>query len=153
MAPSNAAAPGGEGTGAAMTAQEAARAAGGRLLGGDPHAVLARFATDSRTLQPGDFFIALPGARADGHAFVADALRAGAAGVMVSRPPADLRPGAVGVLVDDTVRGLGELAPAWRERHGGRVVAVAGSNGKTTTREMIRAVLAAAGPVHAARGN
>ncbi|HEY7675750.1 MAG TPA: UDP-N-acetylmuramoyl-tripeptide--D-alanyl-D-alanine ligase [Candidatus Methylomirabilis sp.] len=145
--------PGPEGAGAAMTALEAARAAGGRLVGGDPHTVLARFSTDTRTLAPGDFFIALRGPRFDAHAFVADALRAGAVGAMVSRAPEGLRPGAVVVRVEDTLRGLGELARAWRERHGGRVVAVTGTNGKTTTKEMLRAVLGAAGVVYASPGN
>ena len=141
------------GTGGSMTALEAARAAGGRLLGGDPQAVLARFSTDTRTLAPGDFFIALRGPRHDAHAFVADALRSGAAGAMVSRPPEGLPPGAVLIRVEDTLRGLGELARAWREGHGGRVVAVTGTNGKTTTKEMLRAVLATAGPAYASPGN
>lgn len=156
-------APGRDRAGAALSAQEAVRAAGGRLLGGDPHTVLSRFSTDTRALALGDFFIALRGPRYDAHAFVADALRAGAVGAMVSRPleegPGEGpggprgRGGAVIIQVEDTLRGLGELARAWRERHGGRVVAVTGSNGKTTTRELIRCVMATAGPVHAAAGN
>ena len=136
-----------------MTALEAARAAGGRLLAGDPHAVLARFSTDTRTLRPGDFFIALRGPRYDAHAFVGDALRSGAVGAMVSRPPDDSPPRAAIIRVEDTLRGLGELARGWRERQGRHVVAVTGTNGKTTTKEMLRAVLAAAGPVHASPGN
>ena len=150
---SGAAHPAAEADGAVMTALEAARAAGGRLLGGDPRAVLARFSTDTRTLRPGDFFIALRGPHYDAHAFVAEALRGGAAGAMVARAPDGAPRGALLVLVEDTLRGLGELARAWRERHGGRVVAVTGSNGKTTTKEMLRAVLGGAAPVHAARGN
>ncbi len=142
-----------EAGGAAMTALEAARVAGGRLLAGDPHTVLARFSTDTRTLAPGDFFIALRGPRYDAHAFVGEALRSGAAGAMISRPPEGPPPDAVIVHVEDTLRGLGDLARAWRERHGGRVVAVTGTNGKTTTKEMLRAVLGTGGPVYASPGN
>jgi UDP-N-acetylmuramoyl-tripeptide--D-alanyl-D-alanine ligase len=141
-----------------MTALEVARAAGGRLVSGNPRAVLAGFCTDLRSLRPGGFFVALPGGRPGDPAPAAGALRAGAAGVMVSPLVASNLPSAGGpgwppavaiVLVEDPLRALGALAGAWRERHGGRVVAVAGSNGKSTTHAMLRAVLGASGPVHA----
>jgi UDP-N-acetylmuramoyl-tripeptide--D-alanyl-D-alanine ligase len=100
---------------------------------------------DTRTLAAGDLFVALLGEGRDGHAFVADALAKGAAGAMVHAS----RPGPV-LLVDDTLAGLTRLGGFGRWRFGGRLVAVTGSVGKTTTKEMLRGALAAFGPVHAA---
>src|SRR5581483_8958213 len=100
-----------------------------------------------RTLAPGDLFIALAGENGDGHRFVADALAKGAAGAMVHQ---DL-PGVSRVLrVDDTLAGLARLGGFGRTRFGGRVVAVTGSVGKTTAKEMLRCLLSAVGPSHAA---
>ncbi len=102
---------------------------------------------DSRTLQPGDLFVALVGER-DGHAHVADALARGAAGALVHRTDG-LPAGAPLLVVDDTLQGLHALGRAGRARFGGRVVAVTGSVGKTTTKEMLRTALSAFGPTHA----
>ena len=98
--------------------------------------------TDSRILRPGEIFFALPGARCDGHDFAADVLKKGAAAVVVSRDvtvPAGARDRVV--RVPDTLRALGESARAFRREWGGQVIAVTGSNGKTTTREMIHHIL------------
>ncbi len=106
---------------------------------------------DTRTLRPGDLFVALVAER-DGHRHVADALARGAAGAMVHSVeglPAD----APLLVVDDTLRGLHALGAAGRARFAGRVVAVTGSVGKTTTKEMLRAVLAPFGPTHAAEAS
>ena len=103
---------------------------------------------DTRTLQPGDLFVALRGEHGDGHDHVADALARGAAGAMVQR---DL-PGAT-LLVHDTLEGLWALGRYARARFTGRAVAVTGSVGKTTTKEMLRAILSAAGPTHAAQAS
>jgi UDP-N-acetylmuramoyl-tripeptide--D-alanyl-D-alanine ligase len=100
---------------------------------------------DTRTLAAGDLFVALLGEGRDGHAFVADALAKGAAGAMVHAS----RPGPV-LQVDDTLAGLTRLGGFGRWRFGGRLVAVTGSVGKTTTKEMLRGALVAFGPVHAA---
>ncbi len=103
---------------------------------------------DTRTLVPGDLFIALVGER-DGHEHVAAALEKGAAAVMVHR--AERVPaGAPALVVDDTLAALQRLGAAGRARFGGRVVAVTGSVGKTTTKEMLRTGLGAFGPIHAA---
>lgn len=102
---------------------------------------------DTRTLQPGDLFVALRGESGDGHAFVADALARGAAGAMVHEQV----PGAGPLLrVDDTLAALTRLGGFARTRFTGRVVAVTGSVGKTTTKEMLRTVLSAFGPTYAA---
>jgi UDP-N-acetylmuramoyl-tripeptide--D-alanyl-D-alanine ligase len=106
---------------------------------------------DTRTLAPGDLFIALVGER-DGHEHVRAALDRGAAAVMVHR--ADCVPeGAPALVVDDTLLALHRLGEAGRARFGGRVVAVTGSVGKTTTKEMLRTALAAFGPTHAAEAS
>jgi UDP-N-acetylmuramoyl-tripeptide--D-alanyl-D-alanine ligase len=100
---------------------------------------------DTRTLQPGDLFVALAGENGDGHDHVATALAAGASGALVHR----WMPGAT-LLVEDTLAALWALGRFARARFTGRMVAVTGSVGKTTTKEMLRIILSAAGPTHAA---
>ncbi len=104
---------------------------------------------DTRTLRPGELFVALTAAR-DGHDFVAEALAKGAAAALVSRVPDGVPADAPLLLVADVLDGLRALATAARERFRGRVVAVTGSVGKTGTKEMLRTALAAQGRVHAA---
>jgi UDP-N-acetylmuramoyl-tripeptide--D-alanyl-D-alanine ligase len=106
---------------------------------------------DTRSLRPGDLFVALQGT-SDGHAHVTAALEAGAAGVMVSRMDAAPE-GAPALLVLDTLDGLTALGRAGRARFQGRVIAVTGSVGKTTTKEMLRTTLSAFGPAHAAEAS
>jgi UDP-N-acetylmuramoyl-tripeptide--D-alanyl-D-alanine ligase len=100
---------------------------------------------DTRTLAPGDLFVALRGEHADGHAHVADALAHGAAGALVhaDAPGPTLR-------VVDTLAGLTRLGAAGRARFTGRLAAITGSVGKTTTKEMLRTALAPQGATHAA---
>jgi UDP-N-acetylmuramoyl-tripeptide--D-alanyl-D-alanine ligase len=99
--------------------------------------------TDSRHIQPGALFFALRGEHHDGHAFVAAALRQGAVGAVVDHLPADV-PADQLIRVPDTLTALGDLAAWTRTQSPLRVVAVTGSNGKTTTKEMIAAICAAA---------
>ncbi|MGH7212641.1 MAG: Mur ligase domain-containing protein, partial [Acetobacteraceae bacterium] len=101
---------------------------------------------DTRTLSPGDLFVALRGENGDGHAHVAEALARGAAGAMVH---ADTSVGPI-LRVDDTLAGLTRLGAAGRARFAGRVVAITGSVGKTTTKEMLRTMLSAVAQTHAA---
>lgn len=127
----------------------AARRIGGELIGGD--ADVAGVGIDSRTIGPGQLFVALRGARFDGHAFVGDALAHGAIGAVVERP---LTAHAIRqIVVPDALRALGDLARAWRSELGARVVGVTGSNGKTTTRTLIQSVLAVAGRTGGSAGN
>jgi UDP-N-acetylmuramoyl-tripeptide--D-alanyl-D-alanine ligase len=107
---------------------------------------------DSRTLNPGDLFVALKAAR-DGHDFVGTALARGAAAAMVSRKPDGLPANSALLMVDDVERALSALARASRARIMGRVAAVTGSVGKTTTKEMLRAALGAQGATHGAEGS
>jgi UDP-N-acetylmuramoyl-tripeptide--D-alanyl-D-alanine ligase len=132
------------------TAAELLEATGGRM---DVPFAASGIAIDTRRLAPGEMFIALRGAARDGHAFVADALARGAAGAMVSSLPAGVPPGAPLLVVDDTLAGLTRLGAFARARFGGRLVAVTGSVGKTTSKEMLRAILAAHGPTHAAEAS
>jgi UDP-N-acetylmuramoyl-tripeptide--D-alanyl-D-alanine ligase len=102
---------------------------------------------DTRTLQPGDLFVALRGETGDGHDFVADAMARGVAGAMVHRDVPDATPL---LLVDDTLAALHRLGGYARARFGGRLAAVTGSVGKTTTKEMLRTILGRLGRTHAA---
>ena len=102
---------------------------------------------DTRTVQSGDLFVALQGEPGDGHDFVANALAKGAAGAMVHRDVPDV---ARLLHVDDTLAGLHRLGGYARQRFAGRLVAVTGSVGKTTTKEMLRTILSRVGRTHAA---
>jgi UDP-N-acetylmuramoyl-tripeptide--D-alanyl-D-alanine ligase len=122
-----------------LTLSEAARLAAGELVGNDADA--KRVVTDTRTLAPGDLFVALKGERFDAHEFVAQALTQGAVGAMVDLSSAiDAMPV---IKVDDTRLALGRLAAGWRKRFAGALIGVTGSNGKTTVKEMIASILAA----------
>ncbi len=121
-----------------MALAEAARALDARLSGGD-----ARFSgvsTDSRTLKHGELFVALRGERFDGHAYLEAARAAGAAAAMVDAGFTGHAPLPV-LVVPDTKRGLGDLARHWRARFAPVLVGITGSNGKTTTKEMLAAIL------------
>ncbi len=104
---------------------------------------------DTRTLKPGDLFVALKGEARDGHEFVHAALAAKAGAAMVQRVPADAPKSAELLSVANTQRGLEDLARASRARSRAQIVAVTGSAGKTTTKEMLRLALGALGRTHA----
>jgi UDP-N-acetylmuramoyl-tripeptide--D-alanyl-D-alanine ligase len=121
---------------------DAAGWCGAKLRGGD--VLLRGVSTDTRTLRPGDLFVAIRGPHHDGHDFVHDAVERGAAAVLVSRSPDRIE--VPRLEVDDPVLALGEIAHAVRRRFDGPVVAITGSNGKTTTKELCAEIVAAAGP-------
>lgn len=104
---------------------------------------------DTRSIRPGEMFIALKDQR-DGHDFVDSAFRAGASAALVSRVPDGLPDNVPLLLVPDTLRGLEAMAAAARDRCFGRLIAVTGSAGKTSTKEMLRAMLSGGARVHAA---
>ncbi|MFB0516753.1 MAG: UDP-N-acetylmuramoyl-tripeptide--D-alanyl-D-alanine ligase, partial [Candidatus Neomarinimicrobiota bacterium] len=97
---------------------------------------------DSRIARAGDMFVPIVGNRFDGHDFALEAVQAGAIAMMVERNLPALPPGIAVILVPDNVRELGELAKAWREKYTQTVVAITGSNGKTTTKNLVVDVLA-----------
>jgi UDP-N-acetylmuramoyl-tripeptide--D-alanyl-D-alanine ligase len=109
-----------------------------------PGASFDGVSTDSRQVSHGDLFVALKGDRFDGHEFVDQALELGAVGAMVSEPERVKHPHARLIIVDDTRTGLGRLAEHWRARFQIQLVAVTGSNGKTTVKEMLAGCLRAA---------
>lgn len=115
----------------------------GRLTGpGSATSTISGASVDSRRVSPGSLFVALRGERVDGHQFVADALRAGAAAALVERSvdlPAELA--APQVVVADALRALQELAAWWRDQHAVRVVGITGSTGKTIAKEIAADVL------------
>jgi len=123
-----------------MDTATAARAVHGRMLGANVR--FARVTTDTRSLAPGDLFVAVKGERFDGHDFVGAAFDRGAAAALVADARASGLTGNL-VVVADTLGALGELAAHWRARFAIPVVAVAGSNGKTTVKEMLAAILRA----------
>jgi UDP-N-acetylmuramoyl-tripeptide--D-alanyl-D-alanine ligase len=129
-----------------LTADDLAAATAGRLLARSTRMVCGA-AVDSREVVAGNLFVALPGERTDGHRFIAQAVAAGAAAILVARPPepplADDANVTV-VQVDDTVRGLQAIASAWRTRFDPLVVGVTGSIAKTSAKEAIATVLASA---------
>ena len=119
-----------------MLLTEAARALNAEAAGADVE--FTSVSTDTRTIRPGALFIALRGERFDGHDFVAQALAAGAAAAMVDRK---FEGGGTLLRVEDTRLGLGRLAAYWRGKFDIPLVAVTGSNGKTTVKEMIASIL------------
>ncbi|MBS1158268.1 MAG: UDP-N-acetylmuramoyl-tripeptide--D-alanyl-D-alanine ligase [Proteobacteria bacterium] len=131
---------------------QVAVAVAGRLVG--PDREILGVSTDTRAIGPGQLFVALRGERFDAHDFLAPAVASGAAALLVSDPD-KLPEGVPAVVVDDTRLALGRLAAAWRARFALPVIAVTGSNGKTTTKEMIAAILQAqfGADLLATRGN
>ncbi|CUH86447.1 UDP-N-acetylmuramoyl-tripeptide--D-alanyl-D-alanine ligase [Phaeobacter sp. CECT 5382] len=131
---------------ALWTAAEAATATGGTAQG-DWH--VSGISIDTRTLQAGDLFVALKAAR-DGHDFVAQALKQGAGAALVTHRPEGVSEEAPLLVVEDVQAALEGLGQAARARTGARVVAVTGSVGKTSTKEMLACMLADQGRCHAA---
>ncbi len=118
---------------------EMVRACRGDIISGDPSQTVSSVSIDTRTIKPGALFVAIKGARFDGHRFAARAVERGATAVIVSRR-VRLK-GAAVIQVDDTVRALGQIAACHRRNFSGTIIAVTGSAGKTSTRKMIAAVL------------
>ena len=125
-----------------LTLAEVAEACGGRLEAGDSQAQVRRVCTDSRDLRPSDLFVGLQGERFDGDTYAASALEGGAAAVIVrSGAAAALPPTAARIVVDDGLKALQDLATAVRRAAGVRVVGITGSAGKTSTKDILRALL------------
>jgi UDP-N-acetylmuramoyl-tripeptide--D-alanyl-D-alanine ligase len=139
-----------------LTAAQAASAMAGSLIAGPGSALIGGCSIDTRTLRTGDVYLAIIGERLDGHRFLLEGLRAGASGLVVSDvsslPPA-LDPAVVVVRVDDTTRALQRLATHVRRASGTQVVAITGSAGKTTTKELTADLLASRYRVFRNHGN
>jgi UDP-N-acetylmuramoyl-tripeptide--D-alanyl-D-alanine ligase len=140
-----------------LSAAGIAGVTGGRVVQGDPASSIGRIGIDSRSVQPGELFVAIRGERFDGHDFVAAALERGASGVLVDQRGDEGggpgRPAPLVIQVDDTTRALQDVARDVRRRSGAKVVAITGSAGKTTTKEVAAEFLAARYRVFRNRGN
>src|SRR3954469_16490284 len=128
------------------------------MVSGAPDRRIGRVSIDSRSISEGDLFIAIRGERFDGHEFVTAALAAGAAGAVVTKAPAGPeaghgRPAPVLLQVADTTRALQDIAREVRRRSGAKVVAITGSAGKTTTKELIAEFLSTRFEVFRNKGN
>ena len=123
------------------TVREICAAVGGTLLQGEGDALITGVTTDSRAVSAGQLFIPLTGERFDGHAYIDSALTAGAAGCLTARTPETMQPGKFYIQVADTRLTLKALAAWYRSRFTLPVVQITGSAGKTTTKEMVAAVL------------
>lgn len=135
---------------ALWTRHDAVQATRGEAIG--PDWAATGVSIDTRTLRPGDLFVALQDVR-DGHDFVGAALEKGAAGVLVSRKPEGVSPDAPLLIVDDVLGALEKMGRAARARTDAQVIAVTGSAGKTSTKEMLLHVLEKQGRTHAAEAS
>ena len=124
---------------------------GGQILHNGADVAVQGISSDSRTLQPGDLFVPLRGERFDGHDYLTQAVRNGAAACLSEEVVAGLTIPVV--QVRDTLQALGDLAHAVRQRFAGPVVGITGTSGKTTTKEMLAAILARTGPGLKSAGN
>ncbi|MBI1746035.1 MAG: UDP-N-acetylmuramoyl-tripeptide--D-alanyl-D-alanine ligase [Acidobacteria bacterium] len=138
-----------------LSFKEIIEATGGRLLAGSAEGDAPSLSIDSRTLNAGDLFFAISGPHFDGHSFVEEALNRGACGAVVSQDHSQFRglTGATIIQVADTTRALQEVGALARARWRRPVVAVTGSMGKTTTKDMIAKVLEGVGSVLKSQGN
>lgn len=132
------------------TAKEAAVATGGKVNGDWS---VTGLSIDTRTIKPGDLFIALKGDKKDGHAYVAEALAKGASAAMVHSIPPGVHSSEKLLMVPDTFTALQDLGRAARARTGAKIIAVTGSVGKTGTKEMLAVAFGASGQTHASKGN
>lgn len=131
-----------------MSLQQATEVLQGNMSG--ENVEFLSVSTDTRNVQPGDLYIALDGQQFDGHDYLTQAEEAGAIAAIVHKHVQTKLPH---IKVEDTRKALGELAAAWRQSFAGKVIAVTGSNGKTTVKEMLAGILAKQGEVLATKGN
>ena len=133
---------------------EVAEGTEGVLLRGDANAVVDSFSIDTRTLKPGDLFFALVGPNHDGHRFVPEAIRKGAAAVVIARGRTGDFPGQAALIrVAETTRALQDLGRWIRRRQAVTVIGITGSTGKTTTKEMAAALMEETMPTFKSTGN
>ena len=124
-----------------LTISEIARLAEATLASGDGSATVQRISTDSRTVHPGELFVALAGVNFDAHEFVEEVAKTGAAGALVSKEWQGKVPKNFALLrVEDTLRGYQTLAANYRRSLPLKVLAITGSNGKTSTKDFAAAV-------------
>ena len=131
-----------------MLLSEAAKTLGSSLTGED--VVFLGCSTDSRTIEKGNLFIALKGDCFDGHQYISVAEKKGASSLIVDRGTPNTKPF---VKVKNTRKAMGLLAKSWREKITIPLIAITGSNGKTTVKEMVTSILSTVSSVHSTSGN
>lgn len=124
-----------------LTLDAVLRATGGKLVAGSLELALSGVTTDTRAIEPGTLFVPLKGERFDGHQFINEAASLGASAFLIGRDDVEVPAGRGVVRVEDTLAAYGDIARHWREQLGLEVIAVTGSSGKTSTKELIAAVL------------
>ncbi|WP_457755686.1 UDP-N-acetylmuramoyl-tripeptide--D-alanyl-D-alanine ligase [Thermodesulfatator indicus] len=129
-----------------ISTEDVVRATGGILLNGDMGVSFTGVSHDTRTIKPGELFVAIKGPRFDGHDFVLEAIENGARGLLVSHWPEEINifklHKAISVIkVSDTVKALEDLAAYWRKKLKAKVIAISGTCGKTTTKEILATLL------------
>lgn len=127
-----------------LRADEVTCATSGKLVVGSPDAIIKSISTDSRSIKEGETFLALGGENFDGHNFIKEALAKGAEGLIISDnfKLAHLRvPAKITIKVEDTLKALGDLASYYRDKFRAQIIAITGSNGKTTLKEMVAKIL------------
>ncbi|MBD3182626.1 UDP-N-acetylmuramoyl-tripeptide--D-alanyl-D-alanine ligase [Candidatus Poribacteria bacterium] len=133
-----------------FTIRDVLKATDGKLISGDMDQLISSISTDSRTLEKDDFFVALIGDKFDGHDFIPQAMSKGAMGFLISKDVNNLFLSFLGgadtsapniILVDDTLKALGDIAKAYRLEYNIPIIGITGSNGKTTTKDMITNLL------------
>jgi len=137
----------------ALTLFEIADMCGGALHAPSPSRTVRRISKDTRTLVPGDLYLALHGENHDGNIYAKDAAAKGAAGAILDAAPVDLPAGFSVILVDDTLAALHRFAAAWRDRLALKVACITGSSGKTSTKEFTAGVLSVRYRVVKTEGN
>ena len=135
-----------------MTVEEIRRACGGKLLCGDPEAVVTSVSTDSRKIEPGALFVPIKGERTDAHAYITATFAAGAVATLTEEHT-EMEDSHAWIRVPNTLSALQLIATAYRQRFSIPVVGVTGSVGKTTTKEMIALALSAEKKVMRTEGN
>jgi len=125
---------------------------GGTLTSGAHGTIVSSVSTDTRSLPPGALFVALAGERFDAHTLAADAVKAGAAAILASRP-VDVPDGFPVILAHDSLAALQQLAASWRRVWAGLITGLTGSNGKTSTKDITSAILSRQFPTAATKGN
>ena len=137
-----------------LTVDDVCTATGGTLACGHRDLIFTSVSIDSRAVVPGSLFIPLSGTKVDGHAYLAAAVRQGATGFLFAKQvEPGLPDGAAGIAVRDTLSALQDLSAWHRNRLSARVIGIAGSNGKTTTKELLAQVCAVRHKTLATQGN
>ncbi|MBA4395928.1 MAG: UDP-N-acetylmuramoyl-tripeptide--D-alanyl-D-alanine ligase [Syntrophus sp. (in: bacteria)] len=146
-----------EKTDAVMTIREALQATGGILIRGEPDSTFEGVSTDSRQIGKGNIFLCLRGENFDGHRFLAAAVASGAAGIVIQRDAPEtsiaMQEKIPVIVVEDTLEALGDIARCWRKKLAVPVIAITGSSGKTTTKEMTAGILGLTKNVLKTEGN